>query len=223
MSLVPSLQLRKRLPTSHLFMTACFESFSWESMPKEKGLPEVLEAYAAVRERFSSIRIDIVSRPSKALQERIAGLKDAQLHLSSPSVNVKELMDRADIFLIPTHADTYALAAVEAMAHGCAVVISDLEPLPEVAPDRETGFVVPVGDAHAIAGSLEQMVCNNELLRTFQLNAKRRFNRLHAPGVVAARLNQIFEQVLRRRMSPSTRTEPIIAGAARANDQNSPV
>lgn len=188
---------------------------------ERKGLPEVLEAYAAVRERFSSIRIDIVSRPSDALQEKIARLKDAELHLSSPGVNVNELMERADIFLIPTHADTYALAAVEAMAHGCAVVISDLEPLPEVAPDGETGFVVPVGDARAIAGRLEKMVCNNELLRTFQINAKRRFNRLHAPEVVAARLNQVFEQVLRRRMSPSPRTEPIIAGPAKANDQNS--
>jgi glycosyltransferase involved in cell wall biosynthesis len=188
---------------------------------ERKGLPEVVEAYAAVRERFSSIRIDIVSRPSDALQEKIAGLKDAQLHLSSPGVNVNELMERADIFLIPTHADTYALAAVEAMAHGCAIVISDLEPLPEVAPDGETGFVIPVGDARAIAGRLEQMVCNNELLRTFQINAKRRFNRLHAPEAVAARLNQVFEQVLRRRMSPSRRTEPIIAGAAKANDQNS--
>jgi glycosyltransferase involved in cell wall biosynthesis len=177
-----------------------------------KGLPEVVEAYAAVRERFDSIRLDIVSRPSADLQSKIAGLKDAQLRWSSPSVDVKALMRQADIFLVPTHADTYALAAVEAMAQGCAIIISNLEPLPEVAPDGETGFVVPVGDAHALAQKLEQLVSDHALLRKFQENAKVRFNRLHAPAVVAARLNQVYDYVLRRRASPSFRADSIRAG-----------
>jgi glycosyltransferase involved in cell wall biosynthesis len=187
---------------------------------ERKGLPEVLEAYAVVRQRFESIRLDIVSRPTPALQDKIAGLKDVELHLSSAGVDVKALMKKADIFLLPTHADTYALAAVEAMAHGCATVVSELEPLPEVAPDGETGFVVPVGDAGALARTLEQIVSNRTLLRTFQENAKRRFNRLHAPEVVAARLNQVYAQVLRRRMSPDFRADPMVAGIGEAKNQN---
>jgi glycosyltransferase involved in cell wall biosynthesis len=179
---------------------------------ERKGLPEVVGAYAAVRERFDSIRLDIVSRPSADLQSRIAGLQDAELHLSSPSVDVKALMKQADIFLLPTHADTYALAAVEAMAQGCAIIISNLEPLPEVAPDGETGFVVPVGDAPALAKRLEQLVSDSALLKTFQENAKLRFNRLHAPAVVAARLNQVYDHVLRRRVSPGFRANSIRAG-----------
>jgi glycosyltransferase involved in cell wall biosynthesis len=179
---------------------------------ERKGLPEVIEGYAAVRERFDYIRLDIVSRPSADLQSKIALLKDAQLHLSSPGVDVKALMKQADIFLLPTHADTYALAAVEAMAHGCATIISNLEPLPEIAPDGETGFVVPVDDARVLAKALEQIVSNRSLLRRFQENAKLRFSRLHAPRVVAARLNQVYAQVLRRRVSPHFRTDPIVAG-----------
>jgi glycosyltransferase involved in cell wall biosynthesis len=179
---------------------------------ERKGLREVIDAYAAVREHVDSIRLDIVSRPSAELQNKIAGLKDAQLHLSSPSIDVKALMKQADIFVIPTHADTYALAAVEAMARGCAVIISNLEPLPEVAPDGETGFVVPVRDAPALARKLKQLVSDSALLRTFQRNAKLRFNRLHAPAVVAARLNQVYDHVLRRRVSPDCRADSIRAG-----------
>lgn len=178
---------------------------------ERKGLREVIDAYAAVREHFDSIRLDIVSHPSTDLQSKIAGLKDAQLHLSSPSIDVKALMKQADIFVIPTHADTYALAAVEAMARGCAVIISNLEPLPEVAPDGETGFVVPVGDAPALARKLEQLVSDSALLRTFQQNAKLRFNRLHAPAVVAARLNQVYDHVLRSRVSPDFHADSIRA------------
>jgi len=188
---------------------------------QRKGLPEVIEAYSAVRERAGHIRLDIVSRPSQALQRRIGLLRDAQLHWSSPGVDVKALMKQADIFVLPTHADTYALATVEAMAHGCATIISDLDPLPEVAGNGETGFAVPVGDSRALADSLQRMISNLDLLRSFQENAKRRFRKLHAPEVVASRLNQLFAQILRRRKAPDFRTDPI--GAIReANNQDIP-
>jgi glycosyltransferase involved in cell wall biosynthesis len=172
---------------------------------ERKGLPEVIEAYTAVREHFPHIRLDVVSRPSAALQEKIARTKDVTLHFSSPGVNVNAMMEQADIFLLPTRADTYALAAVEAMARGCATIISNLDPLPEVAPGGETGFVVPVEDARALTKSLEDLVTNAEVLRTFQQNARRRFERVHAPGVVAAQLNRVFEQVLSQRASPHAR------------------
>jgi glycosyltransferase involved in cell wall biosynthesis len=187
---------------------------------ERKGLPEVVEAYRAVRERFPKIRLDIVSRPSPDLESKIAALQDARLLLSSPSLDIKGLMDQTDIFVLPTRADTYALAAVEAMAHGCAVIISDLEPLQEVAPDGETGFVVPVADPRAIAVSLEKLIANPQLLRLFQDNARRRYLRLHAPEVVATRLRQIFEQVLRRRSSPGFRAEQTAAAVAEAKNQN---
>jgi glycosyltransferase involved in cell wall biosynthesis len=164
-----------------------------------KGLAEVVEAYRVIREHFQSVRLDIVSRPSQALQKEIEGLENAQLYISSLDVDVKSLMEQADIFLLPTHADTYALAAIEAMAHGCAVIVSDLEPLPEVIPDGEVGFNIPIGDASALAAKLERVIKDGHLLRTLQANARRRFASLHAPEVVAAQLEQVFSQVLHRR------------------------
>ena len=181
-----------------------------------------MEAYRLVRARLEGIRLDIVSRPPTDLKRKIGELKDAQLLISSPGIDIRALMDQADIFVLPTRADTYALAAVEAMAHGCAVILSDLEPLPEVAPDGETGFVVPVGDAPALAARLEELVSNRELLRAFQQNARCRYTRLHAPEVVAARLKGVFEQVLRRRSSLGVQTDRVVASVGEAENRNSP-
>jgi glycosyltransferase involved in cell wall biosynthesis len=173
---------------------------------ERKGLPEVVEAYRGVRERFDAVRLDIVSRPSRTLQEKIAGLKDAHLYISSPQMDVKALMEQADIFLLPTHADTYALAAIEAMAHGCAVIVSDLEPLPEVIPDGQVGFNVPIGDASALAAKLERILEDTTMLRAFQRNARERFASLHEPDVVAMRLQSVFSGVLRRKSGFATQT-----------------
>ncbi|MFQ5874416.1 MAG: glycosyltransferase family 4 protein, partial [Dehalococcoidia bacterium] len=99
-----------------------------------KGLPEVVEAMGVLGRRYKHLRLDIVSRPTPQLRRRIEAVDGVRLYISSPEVDVKALMSQADVFVLPTHADTYALAAVEAMAHSCAVVISDLEPLPEIVP-----------------------------------------------------------------------------------------
>lgn len=172
---------------------------------ERKGLPEVLEAYRSIRERFDNVRLDIVSRPSPKLQNEIAALKDVQLHISSPRVDVKALMRQSDVFLLPTHADTYALAAVEALAHGCAVIVSDLEPLPEIIPEGEVGFNVPIGDTDILTLRFAQLLEDRNLLRRLQGNALRRFRRLHSPEVIAARLEDIFSQVLDRRARQTSR------------------
>ncbi len=164
-----------------------------------KGLPEVVEAHRRLREKHHHVRLDIVSRPSDALRAQINALEDAELHLSSPKTDVKSLMACADIFLLPTRADTYALAAVEAMARGCAVIISDLEPLPEVIPDGQVGFSVPAGNSDALFEKLERLISDPSLLRKFQQNARERYLRYHAPEVVAGRLQELFTQLTRRR------------------------
>jgi glycosyltransferase involved in cell wall biosynthesis len=71
---------------------------------------------------------------------------------------VKALMAKADIFVFPTRADTYPLPAVEAMAHGCAVIVSDLQPLPEVIPNGEGRVVVPADDPYALAAKLNALI-----------------------------------------------------------------
>ncbi len=163
---------------------------------ERKGLPEVVEAFRYLRSKYANVLLDIVSRPPAELRGKIAALDGARLHVSSPTVDVRSLMTEADVFVLPTHADTYALAAVEAMAHGCAVVLSDLEPLPEVAPDNEVGLIVPVGNPEALAEKLEMLLVSEERLRRFQAGAWQRYLRYHAPAVVAMRLKEVFDSVV---------------------------
>jgi len=81
------------------------------------------------------------------------------------------------------------------MAYGCAVIISGLEPLPEVIPDGEVGFAVPCGDVPSLANRMELLVSQRNLLRQFQAHARSRYGEYHAPEVVAKQLARVFEQV----------------------------
>jgi len=163
---------------------------------ERKGLPEVLEAFQVLKGKYANLRLDIVSRPSEKLRRKVAALQGATLHISSPDVDIPSLMGRADIFVLPTRADTYALAAVEAMAYACAIILSDLEPLPEVAPENEVGFIVPPGNSGALVDKLEVLITCEDLLRRFQAGAWQRYLSYHTPEVVAKRLKEVFSPLL---------------------------
>jgi glycosyltransferase involved in cell wall biosynthesis len=167
-----------------------------------KGLPETVEAFARLRQIATNVRLDVVSRPPEDLAERIRRQECVRLWPPLSRERTASLMEEADVYVIPSRADTYALAAVEAMARGCAIVTSDIDPLPEVAPDGVVGFSVPVGDALALKEKLHLLVTRKDLLREFQRNALRQYDANHRPEYVKQKLMAVFEDVIRRQLGP---------------------
>jgi glycosyltransferase involved in cell wall biosynthesis len=165
---------------------------------RRKGLPEALAAYRALSGRASRCRLTVVSRPPPELISELRATPGVRFIPTSPSVDVRQLMAESDILVIPTRADTYAKVAVEAMAAGCAVVITDMDPLPEVVPDGHAGFSVPVGDQAALVSKLAALTQNDELLRRMQTEARRLHLRRNAPGVVRTQIREMVEEVVRR-------------------------
>jgi glycosyltransferase involved in cell wall biosynthesis len=80
--------------------------------------------------------------------------------------NSPELVDlyrRADIFVLPSHADFSPYAVVEAMATGLPVVTTSVGALAEIVLDGKTGFVVPPGDVPLLKDRVLRLCGNLEL------------------------------------------------------------
>jgi glycosyltransferase involved in cell wall biosynthesis len=163
---------------------------------RRKGLADVLEAFRMFQAKHAGARLAVVSRPSPTQRRQLETMPGASLHESSPALDVAGMMREADIFLMPTYADTYGLAAVEAMAHGCAVIVSDLEPLPEVVPAGRAGFHVPVGEPDAILHRLEDVASSEALLRQLQDGARAVYRERHHPAAVAPRFRSLLEEAV---------------------------
>lgn len=79
-------------------------------------------------------------------------------NVTNNSPDLVRLYQRSDIFVLPTRADCYSLAAMEAMSCGLPVVISRLGGIPEIVSDGETGVLLPSGDHEALAAALDSLV-----------------------------------------------------------------
>jgi glycosyltransferase involved in cell wall biosynthesis len=75
----------------------------------------------------------------------------------------RALCAEADILVLPSHAEGLAMAVIEGLAHGLAVVTTRVGAHDEVISDGETGIFVPVGDKDALAAALAKLVTDPEV------------------------------------------------------------
>ena len=134
-----------------------------------KGLVPLLEAVARVRAR-RPIELVVVGRPRKngsvaATLDRfglagcvrfVGGIEESEL---------VRLYGEAELAVVPSLYEGFSLPAVEAMACAVPLVATSAGALPEVVGrNGEAGFLVPPGDAPALAAAIERAL-NDAALR----------------------------------------------------------
>lgn len=85
-----------------------------------------------------------------------------------------EILNAADVFLIPSQSESFGLAALEAMACGLPVVSSSVGGLPELVRHNETGFIAEIGDIERMAKYIVDLLTNDKKYELFSNNARER-------------------------------------------------
>ena len=123
-----------------------------------------------------------------------------------PPEELASLYARAAVVACPSHREGFGLACAEAMAHGRAVVASDVGGLRDLVVDGETGLLVPPRDVEALRNALERLLADRELRRELGLNARERVRELCSwPSVTDATV-AAYDDAVERASRPSTRS-----------------
>ncbi|MFA6106367.1 MAG: glycosyltransferase family 4 protein [Patescibacteria group bacterium] len=69
----------------------------------------------------------------------------------------------ADLFLLTSNYEGWGMAAVEAMAAGCPVIMTDVGCAGELVKDGENGFIVPVGDGDVLSQTIIRVLGDHKL------------------------------------------------------------
>jgi len=78
---------------------------------------------------------------------------------------IAALYDRADLFVLPTLAETHPLSVLEALARGLPIVSTTVGAIPDLvcAADSPAGLLVPPADPAALAGALARVLDDGRL------------------------------------------------------------
>ncbi|RYE64608.1 MAG: glycosyltransferase [Oxalobacteraceae bacterium] len=134
-----------------------------------KGSPYVVEA-ARLLSGNATVRMVGGTYLAEAIQLEIA--KWVELRGVVPRADIGCDFHWADVFLLPSICEGSATAVYEALAAGLPVITT--ENTGSVVRDGIEGFIVPAGDAAAIAIAAERLATNNELRRSMSANALQR-------------------------------------------------
>ncbi len=87
--------------------------------------------------------LDIVTRE----EVDVSGIEGARVHhgLTSNSDGLMALYAAADCFVLPTHGECHPVAAIEALAAGLPVIITDVGSTREIVEDGTVGYVIDRG------------------------------------------------------------------------------
>jgi D-inositol-3-phosphate glycosyltransferase len=87
--------------------------------------------------------------------------------------NLQFYYNAAEAVVVPSHYESFGMAALEAMACGTPVIASDVGGLSYLVQDGETGFHVPNGDHVALASTLARLLQDQALRRQLGEQATR--------------------------------------------------
>ncbi len=113
------------------------------------GGREAIVAFDFLRRRFTHMRLRLLGAGihEETLRALVSGLESqAVVSFLGAHGDTYEHLRQAALVWIPSLANVGRQVALEAMAHGRAIVAFDVPCLRDVIVDRETGFLVPVGD-----------------------------------------------------------------------------
>lgn len=134
----------------------------------EKGYPELIDAMAMVDATLwivgSRLASDHARRIDDAIEKvRSSPVLDRRIRFLGYRTDVPDLLRAADIYTLPSHREGMPRSIIEAMMTGLPVVATDIRGSREEVVPGETGLLVPVNDAAALAHALGRLVENPEL------------------------------------------------------------
>jgi len=176
-----------------------------------KGLDTLLRAVHLVRQQSPTLQVLIVGGgvgegdPHEA--EELGRLRGLAEHLAltphlafikaQPQETLAQYYAAADVFVIPSHYESFGLVVLEAMACGIPVVASRVGGLASTVVHERTGLLAPVGDWHAFAQAIIRMLAS-PMLRDMYGHAGVQRAQTYAWRRVVERNVQLYHRLLRQ-------------------------
>jgi glycosyltransferase involved in cell wall biosynthesis len=167
-------------PLNVLFVGADFKRKGGDLLVEIARMPE-----------FRDVHFHLVTRSYQG-----PGADNLHVHdaIQSNSEPMLQLLRAADLYVLPTRADSHAIASLEAMAMGLPVVTTPVGGVPDIMEEGKTGFLVPRDDLGALLDRIRQLRDDPGLRVTMGQAARRRVEQHFDADAVAATVVDIMKR-----------------------------
>ena len=176
----------------------------------KKGIDDFIGVAALVSRRVPEASFVLIGPQNdhvrRLQREQADGLLPANIVFAGYREDPAAAMAEADIVVNLSHfKESFGRTILEAMAARRAVIVYDWGALPELVVDGETGFVVPFRNIDAVAARITELCSDRTRMQAMGEAGRERAAALYGKDRYAARMRQVYEQVL----DPAHRPPPV--------------
>lgn len=165
---------------------------------REKGIEELLQAMKELHTDFPNAKLylgGIFEDPE--LENRIKECEDYITWLGWISGAEKErYLQDCDIFVLPSYFEGQSVAILEAMAHSCAVVASQVGGIVQMIVQDQTGVLIKPHDAASLKKALERVFTDQELCSRLGRQAREKVEKEFSIDRNMEELTLIYQKLL---------------------------
>jgi glycosyltransferase involved in cell wall biosynthesis len=172
---------------------------------REKGIPELLAAFAALRRRVPQAYLVHAGFIDRSRGEEIEPESAADLGIAEgcrflgQRDDLPRLLAAMDVYCLPSHREGYPRSVMEACAMGLPVVATDIRGSREAVLNGVNGLLVPLRDPEAIAQALVRLHDDSGLRRRLSEGARARALETFDERRVIRTILEAYERALRQR------------------------
>jgi len=138
-----------------------------------KNISNVIKIFYNIQKQLKAKLVMIGEGPEKTMAEELCqelGISHLVKFLGN-SNQVEKNLCHSDLFLLPSSAESFGLAALEAMASGVAIISSNAGGLPEINIDGQTGYLDDFDNIEEMSRKAISILSNKTKLDNFKNNA----------------------------------------------------
>ncbi len=163
-----------------------------------KRVTDTILIFEKVIKEVPSKLILVGDGPDRSECERLARQLNLFDHIKflGKQDGLVEILNSADLFLIPSQSESFGLAALEGMACGLPVVASSVGGLPELVKHTENGYIAEIGDVDRMAKYTIELLTNQKKYELFSQNARDRAVRFFAKDKIVPLYENYYKKIL---------------------------
>jgi N-acetyl-alpha-D-glucosaminyl L-malate synthase BshA len=163
-----------------------------------KRVLDVLAVFERVQKKVPSRLLMIGDGPDRSRAEQFVrqhNLREKVIFVGNVP-NLEELVGASDLFLLPSEAESFGMAALEAMASEVPVIATQSGGLPEVVVHGETGYLLPVGDIEGMAGYAIEILSDPEKQKRMGTAGRALASEKFDEGKIVPMYRALYERVI---------------------------
>jgi len=165
------------------------------------NVPCTIRAFARVQQKYPEARLTVAhDGPLRSDLENLVadlGLRNVEFVGKVSQARMRELYDRADIYLMSPNLDNMPGSVLECFACGLPLVSTNAGGVPYIVENERTGLLVPLDDHQAMAAAALRLIEEPGLASTLARNGLLECDRYRGP-VIANEWLRLYKGLLAR-------------------------